>query len=1381
MNECLQLMTIGGIRLNKTSMRAISVLIVLVLYYIQPIHSQVTYNQRIFYDDSATGFKMIALQDSSFIIYGGTVDISNWFLQGFFLAKIDKYGTPIWFNDYTDTLGAYYSFTNKIYQTYAANGYIAGASYRAYPDALVEAMLIHFDETGDTLWTQRFTPGNSFNSGDLLFKTDDEFILSGRTADSLNADGPNVLLLTTDLDGNLQWINDYGSAAMEFGTAYPFPGGGYIIGANRGDLYIPETWQHLLMRLDENGNVLWEREWGLPSPHSECPLTIMDGGEDYFIYKSCIDSFPALDKPELYFVGKMDTAGNDIWRTYLPGLLYDNPGPGYTPPVVWSLRELPDGSVILAGFHGGSSGWLCRLCPDGEIQWERSHYKVTTGGTLYDVIPTLDGGFFATGVVSLPDSGAVSPDPWLLKLNCEGELGMGCMCDFSVQPPPPKPTLVDAGPDSPLCSATGTLQLSALAADAEVPGSTGWWRVLAGAGNISNIHDNQAIVSDLAPGANVLEWRICNTSCVCISDEVHIEYLPQPAAVNAGADQTVQVPGAFLQASPLPADIPTAEGQWTLISGAADVIGTPNLPQTLVGGLAEGDNVFRWTVHNGDGCAGVYDEVVITYLPLQLAANAGTDQTLCLGETAQLSANEPSALSPDASGAWTVLEGFATFADVGAPQTQANDLALGTNRLLWTVSHAAVPSVTDTLTITILAQPQATAGDDVQACEGEVITLSATAVANASGQWAVLEGGGNLADPNAPETAFENPFSGENILSWTVSDGICPPDADTLAVFVAEQPIASAGDDLQLCEGEVITLSAAAVGNASGQWAVLEGGGNLANENAPETAFENPFSGENILSWTVSDGICPPDADTLAVFVAEQPIANAGDDLQLCEGEVITLSAAAVGNASGQWAVLEGGGNFANENAPETAFENPFSGENILSWTVSDGICPPDADTLAVFVAEQPIANAGSDMQTCEGEVITLLAMATGNASGIWAVLEGGGNFANENAPETAFENPFSGENILSWTVSDGICPPDVDTLAVFVMEPPVADAGTDMEFCEGEAVALSAGTLPQGASGEWSFIVGGGNIIDPNAAQTEVENISAGHANLLLWTVSDGICPPQTDTLSLLAIAPPLADAGEDQTICGNATQLGANNPAGLEPPAWGVWSILEGGGDFADEGSPSTFVNDLTEGENLLLWTVDNGICPAVSDTLAIVSASEPVAYAGADTLVFSDSILISAAPLMPNEWGQWQVVSGGGFVAQPDGAQTPVYDLLEGENWFVWSVGNDVCPPASDSLLVYYDEDTGFGLRESEGRYLQIVSDAWGNSVVHFTNLPPDGECRLRIYDITGRMVQIHRPKGEASLPLDAQGLPAGVYLLQLLSPRGETLQGAKVPVR
>lgn len=93
-------------------------------------------------------------------------------------------------------------------------------------------------------------------------------------------------------------------------------------------------------------------------------------------------------------------------------------------------------------------------------------------------------------------------------------------------------------------------------------------------------------------------------------------------------------------------------------------------------------------------------------------------------------------------------------------------------------------------------------------------------------------------------------------------------------------------------------------------------------------------------------------------------------------------------------------------------------------------------------------------------------------------------------------------------------------------------------------------------------------------------------------------------------------AIAGPDQLTCdGTATLEG--NPSG---PSSGTWTVVSGAATFANANQNNTTVTGLSDGENVLRWTLDNGICGENSKDVTINSGSlgDPDEYGDGHWLV-------------------------------------------------------------------------------------------------------------------------------------------------------------------
>jgi len=87
------------------------------------------------------------------------------------------------------------------------------------------------------------------------------------------------------------------------------------------------------------------------------------------------------------------------------------------------------------------------------------------------------------------------------------------------------------------------------------------------------------------------------------------------------------------------------------------------------------------------------------------------------------------------------------------------------------------------------------------------------------------------------------------------------------------------------------------------------------------------------------------------VVTADQlPVANAGPDQVLDYILGTTLNADIPATGTGLWELVSGTGAIFNSGAPSTLVSGLSAGENVFSWTVTNGACDPVVDQMVVKV-----------------------------------------------------------------------------------------------------------------------------------------------------------------------------------------------------------------------------------------------------------------------------------------------------------------------------------------------------------------------------------------------------------------------------------------------
>lgn len=184
-----------------------------------------------------------------------------------------------------------------------------------------------------------------------------------------------------------------------------------------------------------------------------------------------------------------------------------------------------------------------------------------------------------------------------------------------------------------------------------------------------------------------------------------------------------------------------------------------------------------------------------------------------------------------------------------------------------------------------------------------------------------------------------------------------------------------------------------------------------------------------------------------------------------------------------------------------------------------------------------------------------------------------------------------------------------------------VADAGPDTSLCV-NSYTMQASAVPPRATGQWTLYMGCATFMDPTSPTTPVTDLCVG-TNVMTWTIDDnGTFTSDWIEINVYDPNMPPANAGPDTitvSLPQNSAQLSAT-PAIY--PATCQWTIMAGTATIANPISPTTMVSGLMVGDNIFIWTCENGPCwPApTSDTLVIQMMQLPTGIgAGNDDASF------------------------------------------------------------------------------------------------------------------------------------------------------------------
>ncbi|MEM6261445.1 MAG: gliding motility-associated C-terminal domain-containing protein [Bacteroidota bacterium] len=491
-------------------------------------------------------------------------------------------------------------------------------------------------------------------------------------------------------------------------------------------------------------------------------------------------------------------------------------------------------------------------------------------------------------------------------------------------------------------------------------------------------------------------------------------------------------------------------------------------------------------VVDANGCRN-RDSLTIVVNPLPIV-DAGNDTAKCGNVGVTLTA------TGGVGFAWTPALGLSNT-------TTASPVANPDSSTLYFVTVTDANGCSDIDSVFVRAM-YANAGPDVPVCIFDSVQLTAS-----GGVSYVWNASPTLTSFNTASTFAFPQVTTNYIVNATDITGCT--DTDTVEVRVNPLPVTSVTHPFTyVCTGGATQITA--TGGATYIW-------------QPDSTLDTLFGPTptarplnlttNLVdsSWyfvTVIDSNGCVNQDSIGMEVRLLPVTTISNDTVKCPGDTIQLFA--TGGIGYQWR--------PNYNISNINDQNPFvSPDTTTTYTAEITAVWGCADTpkVTVIVVDP---DAGADQTICRFDSVQL--QAGGGVSYQWSPVNGlsDPNIANPMA------SPFDTTTYVV-TVTDSVGCFDTDTMVVTVNLLPPADAGPNDSICIGQTVGLQAlgGVIYQwDADTSLSAL----NIPNPVASNTDT--------SLFFVTVTDTNGCSARDSVEIIVWPLPPADAGVDQTKCG-------------------------------------------------------------------------------------------------------------------------------------------------------------------------------------------------------------------------------------------------------
>jgi len=958
--------------------------------------------------------------------------------------------------------------------------------------------------------------------------------------------------------------------------------------------------------------------------------------------------------------------------------------------------------------NAGPDRSLCANNPDVTLS---GAFTVATGGVWSGGNGTYNPGANNMSAVYTPTAAEIANGNVTLTLTTTGNGLCNAASDQVVLAFTDAPS-ANAGPDVTVCANNAAVALNGSVMIATGGTWSGGSGIFTPNANTLNATYTPS-AADIAAGMVALTLTTTgNGTCTPATDTRIITYTPAPI-VNAGTDGTVCANNAAIS---LNGSVNGATGGvWSGGSGSFSPNSiTLNATYTPTAAEIAAGTVTLTLTSAGNGlCNAVSDQVTFTITPAP-TVNAGADQSLC-GNNANAVLN--AAITVATGVQWSGGTGLYSPGSTAQNITYTpSAIEIANNSVTLTATTTGnnnCAAVSDNVTLTFTPAPMANAGPDQSVSQNNAATTLAGSYTIATG---ILWSGGagtynpNNTSPNAvyTPTAAEIAAGSVTLTLTTTGNGACAASSDQMTITFTDAPTADAGPDQTICANNAsLVLSGSVTIATGGIWSGGTGtytpGATSLNTTYFPSAAEIAAGSVTLTLTTVGNGNSNPVTDQITITITPAPVVNAGANLTICANQPTAQLAGVVTNATG--GVWSGGSGSFNPSANNlNATYTPTLGE-VAAGTVTltltstgNGLCTAVSDQVVINIAPAPVVNAGTDQTVCSNNATVQLAGSVANAAGgIWSGGTGGFspsiNALNAQYTPSATELANGSVTLTLTSTGNGSCLAVNDAVTIYFSQSPVVNAGADRTVCANDPTVVLNGSVTIAGGGVWS---GGTGTWTPNANALNATyhpspaEVALGTATLTLTSTQNGLCSPVSDQMTITIIASPVANAGNDISVCSNnaTVQLGAS----VTGAGGGQWS--GGAGTFSPSIADLNAVYTPTAAEiaagtlTLTLTTIGNGNCVPVSDNVQITFTAPPTANAGSDGTYCANNaaIQLNGSVTVANG-GAW---SGGGGTFSPNAnALNAVYTPSQGEiaagfaTLTLTTTGNNGCTAVSDQV--------------------------------------------------------------------------------------------------
>lgn len=301
--------------------------------------------------------------DGGYIVAGSTWDWGYGRLDAYVL-KLDAYGELQW----SKHLGGYHRDEAFAIKEVSTGGYImAGFTKSDTPTSYGQMFIVRMDASGNQIWQKDIGGAGKDYAFDVVENAAGEFVIVGEYAGfhdfstfEFTETNSDIYLVKLDENGNILWANQYGGTENELCYKLEISplGGYYLLGSTQS--YGNGSFDTYLLKIDESGNFEWSQTYGLNDVDYGRAMSEPTASGMYISGSTVINLNST--KTDCY-LKKIDLYGNQIWHISFGGNESE---------YVYDIKNTSDGGVAIIGStrsagNGKSDGFFMKVTQDGVV------------------------------------------------------------------------------------------------------------------------------------------------------------------------------------------------------------------------------------------------------------------------------------------------------------------------------------------------------------------------------------------------------------------------------------------------------------------------------------------------------------------------------------------------------------------------------------------------------------------------------------------------------------------------------------------------------------------------------------------------------------------------------------------------------------------------------------------------------------------------------------------------------------------------------------------------------------------------------------------------------------------------------------------------------